>query len=176
MKCALPDDALLARYTKTDAYTDCYSTEISGTVSFVEYVTAFYTTCLFKLERVILQCAIAKPSTDAETSLLAEGETDTFAAWYVEARGENEILLCDFRNRTRSWLMVSPLLDDSGARTRLYFGSAVVPVRDRHFGKSSLGWSFGALAMFHRAYSVALLYSAKSRLKAKHEWVAGRKD
>jgi hypothetical protein len=176
MKCALPDDALLARYTKTDAYTDCYRTEISGAVSFAEYVTAFYTTYLFKLERLILRWAVSKPSTDAETNQLAEGEIDTFAAWYVEARGENEILLCDFRDRTRSWLMVSPLLDDSGTRTRLYFGSAVVPLRDRHFGKPSFGWSFGALAMFHKAYSVALLYSAKSRLKAKHESVIERKD
>jgi len=167
MKCALPDDALLARYARTDAYTDCYRTEISGTVSFAEYVTAFYTTFLFKLERSILTWAVSKPSTDEQTTQLAEGKIDTFAAWYVEARSENEILMCDFRNRTRCWLMVSPLHDDTGTRTTLYFGSAVIPLRDRMSGRPSLGWAFGALAGFHKIYSVALLYFTKSLLMAK---------
>jgi len=167
MKCALPDDALLARYARTDAYTDCYRTEVSGAVSFADYVTAFYTTFLFKLERSILAWAVSKPSTDEQTTLLAEGKIDTYAAWYVEARSENQILLCDFRNRTRCWLMVSPFHDDTGTRTTLYFGSAVIPLRDRMSGRPSMGWAFGALAGFHKIYSVALLYSAKSLLMAK---------
>jgi len=167
MKCALPDDALLARYARTDAYTDCYRTEVSGAVSFAEYVTAFYTTFLFKLERSILAWAVSKPSTDEQTTLLAEGKIDTYAAWYVEARSENQILLCDFRNRTRCWLMVSPLHEDAGTRTTLYFGSAVVPLRDRMSGRPSMGWAFAALAGFHKIYSVALLYSARSLLMAK---------
>jgi hypothetical protein len=172
MKCALPDDALLARYARTDAYTDCYKTEVAGEVSFAEYVTAFYTTFLFKLERSILTWAVSKPSTDEQTTQLAEGKIDTFAAWYVEARSENEILLCDFRNRTRCWLMVSPLHDDTGTRTALYFGSAVIPLRDRMSGRPSMGWAFGALAGFHKIYSVALLYFAKSLLMAR----AGEND
>ncbi len=174
MKCALPDDVLLARYARTDAYTDCYRTEVFGAVSFTEYVTAFYTTFLFKMERAILTWAVSKPSTDAQTSQLARGEIDTFAAWYVEARGENEILLCDFRNRTRCWLMVSPLHDDTGIRTQLYFGSAVVPLRNRRSGKPSMGWAFGALAGFHKIYSEALLYSARSLLMAKASATTGR--
>ena len=167
MKCALPDDALLARYARTDAYTDCYRAEVSGAVSFAEYVTAFYTTFLFKLERSILAWAVSKPSTDEHATLLAEGKIDTYAAWYVEARSENQILLCDFRNRTRCWLMVSPRHEDAGTRTTLYFGSAVVPLRDRMSGKPSMGWAFAALAGFHKMYSVALLYSARSLLMAK---------
>jgi hypothetical protein len=167
MKCALPEDALLARYARTDAYTDCYRTEVPWAVSFAEYVTAFYTTFLFKLERSILTWAVSRPSTDEQTTQLAEGKVDTFAAWYVEARSENQILLCDFRNRTRCWLMVSPLHDDTGIRTQLYFGSAVVPLRDRMSGRPSMGWAFGALAGFHKIYSVALLYSARSLLMAK---------
>jgi len=172
VKCALPDDALLARYARTDAYTDCYKTEVSGAVSFAEYVTAFYTTFLFKLERSILTWVVSKPSTDEQTTQLAKGEIDTFAAWYVEARSENQILLCDFRNRTRCWLMVSPLHDDTGTRTTLYFGSAVIPLRDRMSGRPSMGWAFGALARFHKIYSVALLYFAKSLLMAR----AGEND
>ena len=29
--------------------------------------------------------------------------------WDVEARGENQLLMCVFQRRTRSWLMVVPL-------------------------------------------------------------------
>ena len=54
MKCALPDDALLARYARTDAYTDCYTTEVSGAVSFAGYCTCVYLKFLFKLERLIV--------------------------------------------------------------------------------------------------------------------------
>ena len=54
-------------------------------------------------------------------------DIEKFAAWHVENRSENEILMCDFRGRTRSWLMVAPVSTVSDARTRLYFGSAVVP-------------------------------------------------
>lgn len=86
-------------------------------------------------ERSILTWAVSKPSTDEQTTQLAEGKIDTFAAWYVETRSKNEILLCDFR--------------------------------DRMSGRPSMGWAFGALAGFHKIYSVALLYFAKSLLIAK---------
>ena len=166
-KCSLPDNALLVSYVRNDTYTDCYMTDVSGVVSHAEYVVAFYTTLLFKLERLILRWAVSKPSTDAEARSLAEGRLDTFAAWYVEGRSENQILMCDFRDRTRSWLMVSPLLEDGGTRTRLYFGSAIVPDHNPNSGKTSLGWGYGALIGFHKIYSEALLYSAKTHLKAQ---------
>ncbi len=66
----------------------------------------FYTTLLFKLERFILKWTVSKSSTDAQARQLSDGEIEQFAAWHVEGRNENEILMCDFGGRTRSWLMV----------------------------------------------------------------------
>lgn len=166
-KCSLPDNALLVNYFRNGHYTDCYKTDISRVVSHADYVVAFYTTYLFKLERLILKLAVSKPSTDAQARKLAAGEIDTFAAWYVESRSDNQILLCDFRGRTRSWLMVSPLPVDSGAGTRLYFGSAVVRHYNQKSRTKSPGFGFNTLLGFHKLYSEALLYSAKSRLDSR---------
>jgi hypothetical protein len=80
---ALPDSALLHQYVKSGAYTDCFSTDLLNSVSLAEFVEAFYTTWLFKLERFILKVAVKKPSTDAEARQLSRGELDRFAAWYV---------------------------------------------------------------------------------------------
>jgi hypothetical protein len=161
-KCIVPANTLLAKYSTDGTYTDCYAAEIPGRISFSEFVFAFYTTLLFKLERLVLKWTVSKPSTDTQARQLAENGTEKFAAWQVESRSESEILMCDFRGRTRSWLMVAPVSTVSGARTRLYFGSAVVPIP----GKQSLEFGFQALLLgFHQIYSVLLLYSAKSRLK-----------
>ena len=65
--------------------------------------------------------------------------------------------------RTRSWLMAVPQ-GDGGPVTRLYFGSAVVPVRDRKSGRMRLGLTFTALLGFHKLYSRALLSAARERL------------
>lgn len=144
----IPDSALLQKYVQLGAYTDCFSTEIPSDVSLAQYVEAFYTTWLFKLERVILRLAVSKPSTDTEARQVSQGEIDKFAAWYVEDRAEHQLLMSDFRDHTRSWFMVTP--------GRVYFGSAVIPV-DRPSYKLLLG--------FHRLYSRLLLAAARSRLQ-----------
>jgi hypothetical protein len=163
-KCKLPQGALLRRYLRGGAYTDCYVTEIARPVAHAEFVAAFYTTPLFKLERLILAWLVDRPSTDAQAEALAAGTLDTFAAWTVEARADDQLLLSDFRGRTRSWLMVEEARIIGEPGTRLYFGSAVVPVTDRNSGQATLGISFRALLGFHKLYSRALLQSAKSRL------------
>jgi hypothetical protein len=164
-KYAVPANALLAKYSMDGTYTDCYATEIPGRISLAEFVFAFYTTFIFRLERLILKWMAAKLSVDSQARQLADGVSEKFAAWYVENRSENEILMCDFRGRTRSWLMVAQV---SNTRTRLYFGSAVVPIRNLKTGKLSLGLGFQALLGFHKAYSVLLLYSAKSRIDGQY--------
>lgn len=146
-------------------YTDCYWSEVSERVSFPEFVFAFYTTSLFKLERIILERVVAKPSTDTEAGQLAKGSLQRFAAWQVEGRSENELLLCDFLGRTRSWLMTFPVHSKDGARTQLYFGSAVVPRRNPETGRLSLGFGYQALLGFHKIYSTLLLYSATLRVQ-----------
>lgn len=163
-KCELPKDALLRRYLRGGTYADCYVTEIAGPVTHAAYVAAFYTTPLFKLERLILAWLVDRPSTDAQVQALAAGTLDAFAAWAVEARADDQLLLSDFRGRTRSWLMVEEARINGAPGTRLYFGSAVVPETARSSGQATPGIFFRALLGFHKLYSRALLESAKSRL------------
>jgi hypothetical protein len=166
-KCAVPTHTLLADYSVDGNYTDCYTTEVRGRISFPEYVFAFYTTLLFRLERLILRITVSKPSTDNEARQLSEGSCETFSAWQVENRRENEVMMCDFVGRTRSWLMAVPVSAVDGHRTRLYFGSAVVPVQNSKTGKPSLGFAYQALLGFHKVYSVLLLSSARLRIQSQ---------
>jgi hypothetical protein len=161
-RCALPDDALLAGHRDAGAYTDCYCVDVPADVPFAHFVEAFYTTALFKVERLVLAWFASRPSTDAEARALALGTRDAFAAWSVEARADRQLLLCDYTRRTRSWLMVAPAPDGTGG-TRLYFGSAVVPVHQAS-GRRKLGVVFAALLGFHRLYSRLLLRAARARV------------
>jgi hypothetical protein len=159
-KCTIPADTLLDKYSSVvGAYLDCYLTEIPRQVMFPEFIFAFYTTPLFKLERLILKFTVSKPSTDAQARQLADGISGTFAAWTVEHRGENELLMCDFVRRTRSWFLVK----ENGTRTQLYFGTAVVPKT----GRASLEFMYRAMLGFHQIYSVLLLSSARSSLERR---------
>jgi hypothetical protein len=151
--CDLPAGSLLAAYVASGAYTDCYTTAVSRPASQAEFVEAFYTTAVFKLERLILKWLVSRPSTDHEAGQLGRGEVSSFAAWAVEARSENQVLLR--AGRTRSWLMVDP------TGTRLYFGSAITPRQGR------MGAAFTALLGFHKIYSRVLLAAAASRLSRR---------
>lgn len=166
--CELPDGALLRKYLREGAYADCYVTEIAKPVSHAEYVEAFYTTAVFKVERLLLQWLVSRPSTDREAGNLASGSLGSFAAWKVEDRSPDQLLLSDFTGRTRSWLMIAPA-DNGGAcpGTRLYFGSAVVPATHARTGKKSLGFTFRALLGFHKLYSRILLRSSSKMLMNK---------
>jgi len=167
--CDLPMAALLRKYRDTGAYTDCYAVDISRPVSQAEYVEAFYTTRVFKLERMLLAWFVSKPSADAQARALAAGELDSFAAWSVEGRAADQLLMCDFQGRTRSWLMSVADPSDDAKGTRLYFGSAVVPLVEPQSGRKSMGFGFGALLGFHKVYSRVLLRAARSRLLRARE-------
>lgn len=161
-KSALPEQSLLRKYQHGGAYTDCYVIEMARPVSQAKYIEAFYTTPVFKLERLLLAWFVDRPSTDLQAGELAEGKRAAFAAWDVEARADDQLLLCDLHGRTRSWLMTVPCAD--GQSTQLFFGSAVVPVVDRHSGKAGMGLVFRALLGFHKLYSRVLLRAAVMRL------------
>ena len=161
-RCEVPPGTLLAGYSRGGVYADCYMADIDRSVTHAEYVEAFYTTALFKAERLILKLAAARPSTDLDAKRLAAADADTFAAWKVEGRAKDELLVADFSGRTRSWLMVSPL----PTGTRLYFGSAVVPRMRAGSEEGTLGWTFTSLLGFHRLYSRALLAAARGRLSS----------
>ena len=163
----IPTQALLANYSNSGAYTECFVTEIARTVSNAEFVEAFYTGCLFKVERFLLRVFVARPSTDLQARQLAAGELNEFAAWRVEARAVDQLLMCAIDGRTRSWLMVSAA--EVPGRTRLYFGSALLPLptpvnSTNATSKPHLGFVFKALLGFHNWYSRALLSAAAARL------------
>ena len=165
--CELPASSFLLNAHERGGFTDCYVTEMDGSISQSAFIEAFYTTPLFKVERAILKWIAAKPSTDSEAKQLAMGATETFAAWQVERRSADQLLLADFTGRTRSWLMVSPADSPGGAsRTQLYFGSGVGSRSENRGSKDSMGVVFRALLGFHKLYSRLLLGAARSRLTA----------
>ena len=130
---------------------------IDRVVSLDDFVTAFYTTPLFRSERLILGL-FGMRSRDSDVDELLAGRRDSFAAWTVEDRTEDQLLMCDINQRTRSWFMVSATGDQS---TRLWFGSAVTAR-----GEDVPG-SYRALLSFHRVYSRALLKAALRRLRRR---------
>ncbi|MFT4562811.1 MAG: hypothetical protein ACI9BW_002558 [Gammaproteobacteria bacterium] len=163
--CKVPENSFLASYAIGGNYTDSYCTSIAREVSLAEFINAFYTTHLFKLERTILKWGVSMPSTDLDARQLAVGVTDRFAAWTVEQRDTSELLMCDFRNRTRSWLKVEPGKGESEIGTQLLFGSAVVQPRAPLSRTSPLGPVFYSLIGFHKIYSRLLLQGARDNLK-----------
>ena len=165
--CELPPQALLRRYLEQGAYADCYMVDVDHPVSQAEYVEAFYTTRVFKLERLLLAWFASRPSTDRQVRDLANERLNAFAAWNVEARVGGQLLMSDMHQRTRSWLMCAPVAGGGAAGgTRLYFGSAVVPIKDARSGKARMGFVFRALLGFHKLYSRVLLRAAASRLNS----------
>jgi hypothetical protein len=166
-RCSLPPDAFLQRYAGNDDYTDCFRVDVLGTIGLGRYVEAFYTTRLFKAERAILSLA-GHPSTDAEAALVVQGEASRFAAWHVEARADDQLLMCDVTGRTRSWFQVASNRD---ADTTLYFGSAVTSVETGVAGRKSIGMVFNVLMPVHILYSRALLSATKRKIARSSQQV-----
>lgn len=156
----LPEVSLLQRYKRDGSYADCYYMDMPRQIAISEYISAFYTTPLFKVERKILALVAGKQSSDESAHNLAQGLDAPFAAWSVEGRSSNQLLLCDFLGRTRSWLMA----EAGQSSTRLYFGSAVVPKSKPAVGNASFGFAFHALSGFHRLYTMALMRAAQAKL------------
>jgi hypothetical protein len=161
-RCEPPANALTRPHLSAGEYVDCYFTDLAQPVTFARFVEAFYTTAIFKTERLILRL-VSRPSTDAEAAQLARGERESFAAWSVASRAPDQLLLRDFTGRTYSWLMVAAT--DPGG-TRLYFGSVVTRVRDARTGAESLGPVHGRLLGFHKLYSRLLLSAAARKLRS----------
>ena len=168
MQTNLPRDALLARYA-VDAdggafahYTDCFSVTVHDDVDLERYVKAFYTTPLFRSERLVLRL-VGSRSRDSDIDAVLAGRGDRFAAWTVEDRTARQLLMCDVNGRTRSWFMVEEL---TTGETRLYFGSAVLADGD------AVPTSYGVLLSLHRLYSRALLSAARRLLERRRQKAA----
>jgi len=153
----VPDNALLQRYVaQAGCYTDCFEATLLESVTLSDIITAFYTTWLFRLERAVLTVALRRRIRDSDVAALASGSADRFAAWTVEARQADQILLCDIAGSTRSFLSVDPLAEGG---TRLLFGSAVVPT-----SSGELSRAVKVLTPLHRFYSRSLLKAACRKL------------
>jgi hypothetical protein len=165
--CPVPQDSLLHAYQRGTGFADCYVAGVAGAVSQAAFVEAFYTSGLFKVERTLLQHLASRPATDAEARLLAQGQARRFSAWQVEGQSDGELLLADLSGRTCSWLRASAIESPTQTpRTRLYFGSAVVPRQHGGAAQPGMGWPFHALLGFHRLYSRLLLQAASWRVRA----------
>lgn len=161
-----PTDSLLARLAEERAaFADAYTLKFPRAVTLAEFVEAFYTTRLFKVERALI-ALLGKPSSDAMARAVARGEGERLAVWTVAARRPDELLMHEDSGATRSWFKVeaAEAAEAGTAGSTLWFGSAVVPRRREPGGAPRLGWVFHALLGFHRWYSRALLKAAARRL------------
>lgn len=160
----LPDDSLLARHRGPECYRDAFRVEVPGDVSLAELITVFFGSGAFLPERTALRL-IGRGAGRAEIAELADGRAKRFAAWELEAREENELLMHDFLDKTCCWLAVSPggeapdlaggLPRPGAGRTYLWFGTGV-----RDFE----GPIISRLREAHRWYARWLLAGAARRL------------
>ena len=163
----LPQDSLLRTYRgavhpeRWGKYGDCFTVIVDRAVSLAEFVLAFYTSPVFRFERLLLHVFVSASSSDAAALALAEGSASSFAVWYAGERTATQLLMCDRYERTRSWFRVVPM---SGDKTALQFGSAIAAIRDSGSARASLGAGFRLLLGFHVLYSKVLLLAAKARV------------
>ncbi len=166
----LPESSLLLELRRGGSFTDCYTIQVPIAVMQAQFVEAFYTTPLFKAERLVLKLFAASPSSDQDARDLAQGTKDTFAVWRVAERSTEQLLLTDRTGRTSSWLMALPDSATAGKTTSLFFGSAVTARTNANAaantGKPAFGFAFHALLGLHGVYSRRLLEAAASRLLA----------
>ncbi len=156
----LPPTSLLGRLAdQRGAFADAYTLHLPRAVTLAEFVEAFYTTRLFKVERALI-ALLGKPSSDAMARAVARGDGDRIAVWTVEARTADELLMHEDSGATRSWFKA----EADAAGTMLWFGSAVMPRHRGPGGEPRFGGVFHALLGFHRWYSRALLNAAARRL------------
>jgi hypothetical protein len=167
---ALPEDSLLRTYrggARPELWRgqgDCFAVSVDRVVSLKEFVFAFYTSPIFRIERLILGILAGARSTDIQARRLADGAGCSFAVWRAGERTATQLLMCDRYERTRSWFRVVPLND---AKTLLQFGSAVASGSGDSSAKGLRGGFFRLLLKFHVVYSQVLLHAAKLGVKRR---------
>lgn len=160
----IPEGGLLNTYTlKLGCYTDCFWTDVSGQVTLNDLISTFFNTPVLRLERKILGIFGSRPSTNNDVVGLASGSSDTLAIWEVEARDDNQLLLAVGNGPIRTWLMASQAGTNENV-SRIYFGSAVLPMAFSPSGEPKMSRTFHMLLGFHKLYSCLLLWSTKRRL------------
>ena len=162
----VPIDTSLHRLRLAGHFTDCFTTVIPTAVALPQFIEAFYTTPLFKAERLVLRLLLRQRTTDRQAHELANGTRTTFAVWRVAERTTDEILLSDESGRTSSWLMIREEASGPIRATCLLFGSAIKPTAQSASGTPQLSPMFRAILGLHTVYSIKLLQAAARRLMA----------
>lgn len=169
-RATVPTDSLLRTYRggphpeRWDTYVDCFCVDVSARVSLADFVLAFYTSPVFRIERWILRLTIGAPSIDADAKAVAIGTAKTFAARHVGERTNDQLLMCDRYEAARWWFRVAPL-DDGG--TLLQFGSGVAVRAKANDEGLTISGGFRFLVWFHVLYSRLLLWQASRRVTRK---------
>ncbi|MEO0665459.1 MAG: hypothetical protein AAFY97_06945 [Pseudomonadota bacterium] len=121
---AIPDGSLIARYKGQGNHVDAYVASTARYVDLPTYIAAFFSTSVFRAERLLLSIS-GKQSSDDQVADLAAGRGEHIAAWKVEERSANELLLEATGTPIRTWLAVEP------DGTALWFGSVVLAKKGR---------------------------------------------
>jgi len=157
----VPDYTLLAPLRHAGCYADCFTLTLPFAVTKEEFIESFYTTTLFKSERLVLFLFAGKKSTDKDAQNLAQGTGNSFAVWRVDQRTADELLLSEPIGGTSSWFMTRLENVASDTVTRLFFGSAIRPKRAPTAGETPQFSSvFTGLRPLHNLYSRKLLEAA----------------
>ena len=161
-KSALPEAAFLGKYEAIEGgYTDCYAASLSQDVSLQAFIGAFFDTPVFRLERLLLRLFFGQRTSRADVSALAAASTDHLAAWRVEERSAGQVLLRVGDGPIRTWLMC----EGASGETRLYFGSALLPLAKDAQGRPKMALLFRATLWFHQLYSRILLAATLRALR-----------
>lgn len=151
---------------RDETHLDCFVADIDGAWSLEQFVGVFYRTWLFRAERFVLKHVMRLPSTDSDLESLLDGNQEKFAAWSIERRTANELLMCDIASKTKSWFMVTQTGDSAKQRTLVHFGTVVVATPDRRSGEPKLGTLFRLFMPLHLLYARSLLLVAVRDLRS----------
>lgn len=165
----IPSGTMLKAYQAQEGcYTDCYAVDVAGAPDIERFIRIFFDTSIFRLERRILALSGLEATHADDVDALARGHRSRFAAWRLEGKTADELMLRFERPSGRTWLHVADVPDQSG-QARLFFGSALLPGARDNDKRPTIGWSLHAFLPFHRLYARMLLRAAAA------DWRRGKK-
>lgn len=166
----VPEGSFLKAYEgREGCETDCFQADVPGHPDIDRFVHIFFDTWVFRIERRLLALLGEDYATSEDVAALAGRSSDTLAAWTVQDRSADEIILAFKRPRGRTWLQATQL-DGSLGSTRLRFGSALLPNIDSEGQTASISWGLKIGLPLHRLYARLLLAAAA------RDWKKGRQQ
>ena len=158
-----PDGSLLHSFTALPgAHVDCYHADVDRRLDLTAYITTFFDTSVFRLERRILALAGQQYATTEDVNMLANDQCEHFATWQVEQRTDDELLMGVRGQPIKTWLFTR---ENETGGAALYFGSAVIPEDTGTGGTPRISAIIRALTPLHKLYSRILLMLAARALR-----------